>query len=273
VILRIGQAGKTACEAIAAARPLQKDEMRHALAFFFKVEDRIRTHLHDRANDLKHAFTSGDLTVLQVGISRFARDLEVFDMVDEASVAKRMVDLVAAQSLPKEERLRQIRSLLVEMQQRHFPLAEQEIVDRLLPNEPPPGYETILAADDDGYAPEWQECLEDLGYGVHTVTSLQDARSMLLADPGRVFICDLHWREGRPEDVRNALALARRTGKCKLILAVSAALLRPGEVPEADAVLGGAEAKLGAGARRIHGIIWTWAEKTTQQARKNYGGK
>lgn len=133
-----------------------------------------------------------------------------------------------------------------------------------VPDAPPEGYGTILAADDDGHDPYWVHCLTGLGYGVHVVTTQEDAYEKLAADPADVFVCDLQW--GRtPQAGRTLMRFVRDTKACSLIIAMSAAPLQPGDVPEADACLGGADVKTATGADQLHRRIWACARRNINQ--------
>jgi CheY-like chemotaxis protein len=122
----------------------------------------------------------------------------------------------------------------------------------------PVGYETILVADDDGYPLESISLLEHLGYHVEVVTGFTDAEATIAADPMAVLLCDQTFGSD-PMAGRQLMALARREGSWKLIVALSGSNIDLSEVPEADGVCSGARAKLADGARRLHEMICEWA--------------
>jgi hypothetical protein len=262
-VLAIGQALRGLCDALAKARPLRDDELCRALAAFFDADRRICSDLHDIANHLGSGRAATDPRRFREALLLLRDDLLLFGRTSDAVFLEEIVGPTTAAGDISGEQLSQLRLYVQSLQERLSPAAGSTIchTETDPPGTPPEGLGTILAADDDGYAPEWQRCLEDLGYGVETVGSIQEARATLRVNPGHVFVCDLHWHDARPEDVRKLLRVARGTGKCIFIVVVSACPLEPGDVPGADAVYGGVEAKSAGGARHLHRIIWKWSNK------------
>lgn len=122
---------------------------------------------------------------------------------------------------------------------------------------PPDGYNTILAADDDGHLllNAWKARLEALGYIVRVVDSLDAARDALASTRPAVFVCDLGWKDADP--LAGLRFIREECSKCsvRLVVAMSATVISSETLPQGAANLSSGDVKSVAGALRLHNLI------------------
>lgn len=122
---------------------------------------------------------------------------------------------------------------------------------------PPSGYNTILAADDDGHLllNAWRARLQSLGYIVRVVDSLDDARDVLSSIPPAVFVCDLGWKDVDPLAGLRFIREECSKSSVRLVVAMSSAEISSETLPQGAANLSSGDVKSVAGAMRLHNLI------------------
>ena len=256
--IRPGTAARDALVALDAARPLRDEEWQQARREFFKVNDAIRRHLHDRSNDLSSGRASNGPDYFQKYLSQFRDYLRRFDFRDEAAIVEGMLATLASSAHLDGDVIEELRGGLNKIQTAIFGSELKQDQENFLPDEPPASYGTILVADDEGYPAECRAFFETRNYHIEVEVDEDKVRQSLEDNPSSVFLCDMTWR-GDGLRGRDLMKLARKYESC-FVIALSGSLLEKKDVPEAHALCDGVEAKTEKGALRVHQLIWQWSK-------------
>jgi CheY-like chemotaxis protein len=253
--------------AVGRASALSEEQLREVVLAHCGLRDELRKLIHSISNSLHRGMPGGawDATDAQAIMSALRRETSRirelslrFDLASAADIAARMLEMSSPDAIAHDGR-DDLDSLLDKLDAEV--MAATPVRGRA-PGTPeakaPVGFDTILVADDDGYAVESAAFLEERGYSVTVTSTYEEAALIISSDPCAVLLCDLTFGADATAG-RRLMWRARESGGWRLVIGMSGSRIRQSEVPEADLVCAHPRAKLAEGARQIHEMICEWA--------------
>lgn len=253
--------------AVRRASALSEEQLKEVVLAHCGLRDELRKMIHSISNSLQRGTPEGvwDATDAKAVMSTLRRETSGirelslrFNLVSAADISARMLELFSPNATAHGGQ-EDLVSLLDELDAEVMASATvRGQARRTSEAKAPVRYDTILVADDDGYAAESAAFFEERGYAVTVTSSYEEAALIISSDPCAVLLCDLTFGADATAG-RRLMRWARESGGWRLVIGMSGSRIRQSEVPEADLVCAHPRAKLSEGAQQIHEMICKWA--------------